>query len=386
MDTQGLLRPCCAGTATWARHMPCSPRGPPAAQFAPNSAWSHPEWTLGRSGRSGSARTGRGRSWAPRPRAPPSRGTLLPTPTARMTTAVRRRGAAAAWVCRCVPEGGDAWPGRRAPPPARPAAPETTAAARQGCGSRGRPAICRGWVGHEHSPSSPALPPRSSPPPGPWQPAGAPHGGPGRPVRVPSRRRAHPSQQPDQPANSRRRPRLRARIADPRLWSSAGASRLAAAAAPPRGPARQRPAHPSSPAPKALNPNPPLPSTPHPCRPRQAGRPVGRRAGGPLPQGARAGRRRVVSGRGPVACHRSEALLPGSLRANPAGVPFHLADLPGSGLQYMWRPCGAAGQRSLCPCPACCLSPGPMRQSHLPPPLPRSALPPAGRQSPRQSS
>lgn len=280
--------------------------------------------------------------------------------------------------------GWDAWPGRRAPPPGPPSSP------RNHCS--GAAGLRKPWEA-SHLPRlgrARAQPLLSGPPP-PLEPAPgalAACWGASRRPRAAGACSLPPARppQPDQPANSRRRPRLRARIADPRLWSSAGAGRLAAAAAPPRAPARQRPAHPSSPAPKALNPNPPLPSTPHPCRPRQAGRPVGRRAGGPLPQGARAGRRRVVSGRGPVACHRSEALLPGSLRANPAGVPFHLADLPGSGLQYMWRPCGAAGQRSLCPCPACCLSPGPMRQSHLPPPLPRSALPPAGRQSPRPSS
>lgn len=232
--TGSAARPAALALLTWARHMPCGPRGPPAAQFAPNSAWSHPEWTLGRSGRSGSARTGRGRSWAPRPRAPPSRGTLLPTPTARMTTAVRRRGAAAAWVCRCVPEGGMRGLGVAPRPPARPAAPETTAAARQGCGSRGRPAICRGWVGHEHSPSSPALPPRSSPPPAPWQPAGAPHGGPGRPVRVPSRRRAHPSQ-------TSRRTAAGGRASEPESQIRGFGAARGPAGSPPRPPRPARP-------------------------------------------------------------------------------------------------------------------------------------------------
>lgn len=63
-------------------------------------------------------------------------------------------------------------------------------------------------------------------------------------------------------------------------------------AAPPRG---------RAPAPCALlvscPPCPGLrPPRPCPCRPRQAGCSVDRRAGGPVPQGARAGRRRVVSG------------------------------------------------------------------------------------------
>lgn len=82
-----------------------------------------PKWTSGRSGRSGSARTGRGRSWAPRLRAPPSRETREPTHTARMTTAVSSPGAAAAWVCRCAGGVRDARPGPLAALPTPPRSP-----------------------------------------------------------------------------------------------------------------------------------------------------------------------------------------------------------------------------------------------------------------------
>jgi hypothetical protein len=180
---------------------------------------------------------------------------------------------------------------------AAPGAPETTAAARKGCGTHARPAICSaGWA------TAPACPP---PPAGPlparpWgsgsltKPLTA---GLGAGRRVPSRGRALPpnpawaaGEQPSAPAHSGRG------------HISGALGQRAARQSPRRGrPAcpgvRRRPTLPSSPGLEAPPPERPLPPrTPSPCRPRQAGCPVDRRAGGPVPQSARAGRRRVVSG------------------------------------------------------------------------------------------
>lgn len=197
--------PCCACLLTWARHRARSPHGRPVASVSLNSACIYPAWTLGCSGRSGSARTGRGRSWARRPRAPPSRETLPATPTAQMTTAVRRRGAAAAWVCRCVGDVGDAGPGLRCSRAGGPGSPDTAAAARQGCGTLRRPAICGAGFTPCPGPSSPACGGPPGPSKGLWQPVRPPHGSPGRPCAcsLPRARTSRP--QPGRPANSRQR-------------------------------------------------------------------------------------------------------------------------------------------------------------------------------------